>query len=103
MLYLLDKSCPSDFPCNGNGHCDFLTGTCICNIGNAGLDCSGQWNLFLKTIYHIIHPKMFIFQNGFVLEIVVMLDFVILQLESVLVTWEDMDLIVQVIFHQLLR
>ena len=45
MLYVLDKSCPgSGSPCNGNGQCDFLTGTCICNIGNTGLDCSGQWN-----------------------------------------------------------
>ena len=98
MLYVLDKSCPgSGSPCNGNGQCDFLTGTCICNTGNIGIDCSGQWNLFWKTIYHFIHLKTFFFQNGFVLEIVVMLDFVILQLESVLVTWEDMVLIVQVI------
>ena len=60
MLYLLDKSCPGrDSQCNGNGQCDFLTGTCICNIGNTGLDCSGQWNLFLKTVYHFIHPKTF--------------------------------------------
>ena len=43
MLYVLDKSCPgSGSPCNGNGQCDFLTGTCICNIGNTGFDCSGQ-------------------------------------------------------------
>ena len=50
MLCILDKSCPgSGSPCNGNGQCDFLTGTCICNTGSIGTDCSGQCNLFWKN------------------------------------------------------
>ena len=44
------KSCPGaqgpwlkgQIACSGLGKCDPTTGTCICNEGNQGLDCSGN-------------------------------------------------------------
>ena len=30
--------------CSGNGRCDLTTGSCICNPGNRGLDCSGKYH-----------------------------------------------------------
>jgi len=34
------NSCPGD-GCSGKGLCDLVTGTCTCNKGSAGSDCSG--------------------------------------------------------------
>ena len=43
---ILAMSCPGngEAVCNGNGQCDFTTGSCICNPGNRGLDCSGKYH-----------------------------------------------------------
>ena len=43
---ILGTSCPGNggAVCNGNGQCNLTTGSCICNPGNRGLDCSGKYH-----------------------------------------------------------
>lgn len=35
-----DQICPND--CNGNGECDFTTGSCRCLPGFGGDECNGE-------------------------------------------------------------
>ena len=52
-FFLPDKSCPGGNPsCSGNGQCDHTTGSCTCNQGNQGTDCSG--NIWLTLMFFCI-------------------------------------------------
>ena len=44
LLIFLVKECPKHNMkiCNDKGQCDMSEGTCTCNVGYNGLDCSGK-------------------------------------------------------------
>ena len=44
LSIFLVKECPKHNMkiCNNNGQCDISEGTCTCNAGYNGLDCSGK-------------------------------------------------------------
>ena len=37
---ITELKCPAD--CSGAGICDTSTGTCLCNLGRHGIDCSSK-------------------------------------------------------------
>ena len=54
-----DMQCPGDGTCSNQGTCDVSTGTCTCNPGFHGPECSkiGKLNHFLKWwCHHSLDP-----------------------------------------------